>query len=783
MNRSFRHVWSAVQQRYTVAPETAHCNGGPCSKVAAAVLVVAALGPSASMAAEVVNYPGQTLQTILGNPNSLGPSSTSVTGNTINITASDPVPTDWVSPNWVVGAAAISGTLEGNTVNMTGGSVTSRLVGAWSPSTGSVFGNSVVVNSGSITGDGLVLGGHTQNGSASNNTVTINNGTLAGTVWGAYSRLSVSDNTATINNGTINGAVFGAWTHFSIASGNSAVINGGTIGNNVYGAYASEGGNAISNTATINGGTVGGDVYGGSSYYSSAADNTANINGGTVSGNVYGGSSFTASNNNSVNIRGGTVNGNVFGGAAVTGNATGNTVSISGSPVFGGNTILYGGTAGYGVGDVRTGNLLALHTSGVTVRNIHNFETLHFYLPSTTTNGTTVLTLTDPSGADIRGSSVGVGLEGGTAPLYIGDKVTLIRADGGLATDANNLVNTTTGMQGISLLYEFDLQASPTTLDAIVTSGRLNPQTKSLLEGRLAGLSLVNQGADLAAGEGLDQAVKQAQKGGSFFMALSGGKSRYKTGSHVDLTGASILAGVAAQLPNSSGQFTLGGFLEAGRADYDSSNSFDDAPSVYAEGDVRYYGAGLLGQQDFSNNWYVQGSARAGKLKTSYRSADLQNYLGQGASYDSDRSYTGLHLGLGHVLPMGQTGDSLNLYGKIFWNRTGSDTQTILGDTFSFDSLESLRSRLGMRYTHKLNNNGSVYGGLAWEHEYRGVARGKVYGLSMLEPRLRGSSGMLEAGVKFSPEKNKNLTLEVGLQGYAGKRQGVLANARLKYAF
>ena len=730
------------------------------------------------MAAEVVNYPGQTLQTILGNPNSLGPSSTSVIGNTINITASDPVPPDWVSPNWVVGAAAISGTLEGNTVNMTGGSVTSRLVGAWSPSTGSVFGNSVVVNSGSITGDGLVLGGHTQNGSASNNTVTINNGTLAGTVWGAYSRLSVSDNTATINNGTINGAVFGAWTHFSIASGNSAVINGGTIGNNVYGAYASEGGNAISNTATINGGTVGGDVYGGSSYY-----NTANINGGTVSGNVYGGSSFTASNNNSVNIRGGTVNGNVFGGAAVTGNATGNTVSISGSPVFGGNTILYGGTAGYGVGDVRTGNLLALHTSGVTVRNIHNFETLHFYLPSTTTNGTTVLTLTDPSGADIRGSSVGVGLEGGTAPLYIGDKVTLIRADGGLATDANNLVNTTTGMQGISLLYEFDLQASPTTLDAIVTSGRLNPQTKSLLEGRLAGLSLVNQGADLAAGEGLDQAVKQAQKGGSFFMALSGGKSRYKTGSHVDLTGASILAGVATQLPNSTGQFTLGGFLEAGRADYDSSNSFDDAPSVYAEGDVRYYGAGLLGQQDFSNNWYVQGSARAGKLKTSYRSADLQNYLGQGASYDSDRSYTGLHLGLGHVLPMGQTGDSLNLYGKIFWNRTGSDTQTILGDTFSFDSLESLRSRLGMRYTHKLNNNGSVYGGLAWEHEYRGVARGKVYGLSMLEPRLRGSSGMLEAGVKFSPEKNKNLTLEVGLQGYAGKRQGVLANARLKYAF
>lgn len=50
-------------------------------------------------------------------------------------------------------------------------------------------------------------------------------------------------------------------------------------------------------------------------------------------------------------------------------------------------------------------------------------------------------------------------------------------------------------------------------------------------------------------------------------------------------------------------------------------------------------------------------------------------------------------------------------------------------------------------------------------------------------PKLRGSSCMLESGVKFSPEKNKNFTLEVGLQGYAGKRQEVLTNALLKYAF
>ncbi len=59
-----------------------------------------------------------------------------------------------------------------------------------------------------------------------------------------------------------------------------------------------------------------------------------------------------------------------------------------------------------------------------------------------------MLTLTQV--ADISGSNVGVGMEGGGTPLVIGDKVTLIRADAGLTTDATNMVNNTAAMQGIS---------------------------------------------------------------------------------------------------------------------------------------------------------------------------------------------------------------------------------------------------------------------------------------------------------------------------------------------
>ena len=364
-----------------------------------------------------------------------------------------------------------------------------------------------------------------------------------------------------------------------------------------------------------------------------------------------------------------------------------------------------------------------------------------------------------------------------------GDKVTLIRADAGLTTDATNLVNNTAAMQGISLLYEFDLSATGTTLDATVTKMGVNPQTQSLLEGRLAALALANQGADLAADTGITEAVEVAQKGRTVFTVLSGGHNRHKTGSHIDQDSANLLLGVTTQHTNQTGALTLGAFLEGGWGSYDSYNSFADMPSVHAHGSTDYVGVGILAQQNFSNRLYLQGSARLGRLKTSYHSGDLQDVLGNAAAYSSRRSYASMHVGAGYVQPIGAQGDTLDLYGKLFWSRYGSDTQTILGDAFHFDRLESVRTRLGARYAHPFSTQGNVYGGLAWEHEFRGVSRGQVFGLNLPEARLRGSSALLEAGLKVSPANNKALTLDVGLQGYAGKREGISATAKMRYAF
>ena len=197
---------------------------------------------------------------------------------------------------------------------------------------------------------------------------------------------------------------------------------------------------------------------------------------------------------------------------------------------------------------------LNIKTSGLTVASLSNFQYLNFYLPSTlVAAGDTVLTvtgtadLTDGAG---RSSTVNVGINGSASPLVVGDAITLIDA-GTLVT--NSGLNTTAsgkGMQGVTLLYNFDIATKGNKLLATVSATNgvsVNEQTKALSEGFVSGMGMVTQGADVAAGQGMSSAVSAAKGGSSAkggaagggatpagFGAASGGSVRYNTGSHVD---------------------------------------------------------------------------------------------------------------------------------------------------------------------------------------------------------------------------------------------------------
>ena len=426
--------------------------------------------------------------------------------------------------------------------------------------------NIVTITSGASV-DWDVLGGYAQSDSgaatASGNTVTVRRGASVGSVKGAYAHVDDGTGAATANNNTVtvssgayvDGDVSGAYAFAFVDSGTGAAT-------------------ANSNTVTISSTAyVGSDVYGGWAEFwgtgtATATGNTVTISGGTVGGDVYGGLA------------------EVYGtGTATT--ATGNTVTISGSPDLSASTLYGGGGTGGAGSDFFTGNTLNLKTSGLTVAGLQNFENLNFYLPATMANGETALTVTGE--ADITDSTVRVGVNGGSSALEIGETVTLISA--GTLTGAADLDGTRAGgIQGIANIYKFDLSVVGDELFATAAERDSNAQLKALLEGRLAGLAFASQGYDLIVGPGMYAAMLETKRQGAGivpFAVVGGGTNRYDTGSHIDVDGVHLLAGMAwrANIAAASSLVT-GAFFEAGWGSYDSRNSFNNLPSVKGKGDT-----------------------------------------------------------------------------------------------------------------------------------------------------------------------------------------------------
>src|SRR5699024_4218236 len=114
-------------------------------------------------------------------------------------------------------------------------------------------------------------------------------------------------------------------------------------------------------------------------------------------------------------------------------------------------------------------------------------------------------------------------------------------------------------------------------------------QSKAPLEGRLGGMALLNQSV-LHGSQGIVYA-KEATVGSKagLFGGISGGHSRYKTGSHVDVNGVNMLLGVAKGFESAQGQATVGGFIEGGYGRHTTHNSFSTG-DVDGRGKSRYFG-------------------------------------------------------------------------------------------------------------------------------------------------------------------------------------------------
>lgn len=383
------------------------------------------------------------------------------------------------------------------------------------------------------------------------------------------------------------------------ASGNTLELDDTHVSDTVSPGYArNEGsGQAVSegNTLTLLGGTYDGSIYGGRAY---AAGNTA------------------ASGGNTVTLQGDNVDGD-------------------GSPSFSAqNTVIWGsyalgGNQMYAPASPNTLNVI--DAKGMTAANIRNFSILKYTLPNMTAQES-VLTLTggaDNEKTDISNASVSVtvadvwgrdggefGFGGDKSPEN--DRIILVKNDNGLVSDGWKQDGEIIAREGVSLSFELAAAADDTSLylyrpetfidpsdpdhphpnDTVV-----NPQTKALAEGWLAGLTLGIQAGNVAADQGIGAmryaAVRLDRDGWLPFGVLEGGSLKYDSGSHIDLQSLSLLAGLGRGVSTDLGLLIVGGFFEYGTGSYKTHNTFDTMPSVDGSGNAWYMGGGLLASMDF----------------------------------------------------------------------------------------------------------------------------------------------------------------------------------------
>ena len=228
-----------------------------------------------------------------------------------------------------------------------------------------------------------------------------------------------------------------------------------------------------------------------------------------------------------------------------------------------------------------------------------------------------------PTTKDLSHVNVGVKLAGNRPSLKVGDAVSLMKVYEGNTIDATHavaitsdtpLVNKTTGMQGVSLRYNFDLltreaeagSGKNNELYATVTSASVNPDTKSLVETRAASLAFLTSGSDLLTDAAMTAAMEVAATPASESQAGRArvtahrrstvcGRCRMSrpcalTPVRTSMQGLGLNLGFAKQRVAGRNTLTYGPFVEYGKGSYDSY--LDDG--LHGSGNMDYLGVGVM---------------------------------------------------------------------------------------------------------------------------------------------------------------------------------------------
>lgn len=261
------------------------------------------------------------------------------TGNVVNLDTVTVTPNAGAN-NIITAGSTTTGEATNNTVNIQNSTVSANVYGGYSAGTADATYNSVNISK-TGTSAGKAIGGYSKEGIASRNSVVISDSVDASSaiaIGGSATAGIAEYNTVTIKNAAKIGSAYGAMsTSGANVSYNSVLVSDSAeVTTALYGASSDGTANVLRNKVVVTSSGLGASVetYGGFADKGNASYNTVSITGTSIGKKVYGGASTSGetASFNKVAIAGtnsSTTAETVIGGYAGKGNAANNSVSLS----------------------------------------------------------------------------------------------------------------------------------------------------------------------------------------------------------------------------------------------------------------------------------------------------------------------------------------------------------------------------------------------------------------------------------------------------------------------
>ncbi len=274
--------------------------------------------------------------------------------------------------------------------------------------------------------------------------------------------------------------------------------------------------------------------------------------------------------------------------------------------------------------------------------------------------------------------------------------------------------------------------------------------------------------------DGLGIKSNAGKDGASTSASIGGGKDRYETGSHVNINSWNAAVGVGTSKETKKGTLQYGIFGEYGKGNYTLHSDVGRS-----DGDAHYAGGGLLAKWTNKHDVYTEASFRLGRVSDTANDL-LRDGAGNAYGYDIHATYYGAHVGLGKIFNY-KGGKNLDVYGKFFYTkRDGAEFDA--KQHYNLDSVNSSVLRIGARYGTN-DRKWNWYGGLAYEYEFDGEAKGTVNGTEIRAASIKGSSVRGEFGMRMDATKDNPWQADISLYGYGGKHRGFGGSVTVAYMF